>query len=144
MAMALLGFGVWIHHMFAVGLPQLTMTFFSAASTTIAVPRRSRCSPGSRPSPPAGPAEVAVPLLVGFIFVFVIGGLSGVMFAVMPFDQQVTDSYFVVAHFHYVLFGGAVFPIFAALHYWLPKMSGRSSTSARPVRVLARSSSAST
>jgi cytochrome c oxidase subunit 1/cytochrome c oxidase subunit I+III len=55
----------------------------------------------------------------------VIGGLSGVMFAVIPFDQQVTDSYFVVAHFHYVLFGGAVFPIFAGLHYWLPKITGR-------------------
>jgi cytochrome c oxidase subunit I+III len=55
----------------------------------------------------------------------VIGGLSGVMFAVIPFDQQVTDSYFVVAHFHYVLFGGAVFPILAAIHYWLPKITGR-------------------
>ena len=63
--------------------------------------------------------------IVGFIVVFVIGGLSGVMFAVIPFDQQVTDSYFVVAHFHYVLFGGAVFPILAGIHYWLPKMSGR-------------------
>jgi cytochrome c oxidase subunit I+III len=63
--------------------------------------------------------------IVGFIVVFVIGGLSGVMFAVIPFDQQVTDSYFVVAHFHYVLFGGAVFPILAAIHYWLPKITGR-------------------
>ena len=63
--------------------------------------------------------------VLGFIVVFVIGGLSGVMFAVISFDQQVTDSYFVVAHFHYVLFGGAVFPILAAIHYWLPKMSGR-------------------
>ena len=63
--------------------------------------------------------------VLGFIVIFVIGGLSGVMFAVIPFDQQVTDSYFVVAHFHYVLFGGAVFPILAAIHYWLPKMSGR-------------------
>ena len=63
--------------------------------------------------------------VIGFLLTFVIGGLSGVMFAVIPFDQQVTDSYFVVAHFHYVLFGGAVFPIFAGLHYWLPKMTGR-------------------
>jgi heme/copper-type cytochrome/quinol oxidase subunit 1 len=62
---------------------------------------------------------------LGFIVVFVIGGLTGVMFAAVAFDQQVTDSYFVVAHFHYVLFGGAVFPILGALHYWLPKMSGR-------------------
>jgi cytochrome c oxidase subunit I+III len=63
--------------------------------------------------------------ILGFIATFVIGGLSGVMFAVVPFDQQVTDSYFVVAHFHYVLFGGAVFPILAGLHHWYPKMSGR-------------------
>jgi len=62
---------------------------------------------------------------VGFLVVFVIGGISGVMFAAVPFDQQVTDSYFVVAHFHYVLFGGAVFPIFAGLHYWLPKITGK-------------------
>jgi heme/copper-type cytochrome/quinol oxidase subunit 1 len=63
--------------------------------------------------------------VLGFIVVFVIGGLTGVMFAAVPFDQQTTDSYFVVAHFHYVLFGGAVFPIFAGIYYWLPKMSGR-------------------
>ena len=63
--------------------------------------------------------------VIGFLVTFVIGGLTGVMFAAIPFDQQVTDSYFVVAHFHYVLFGGAVFPILAAIHYWLPKMTGR-------------------
>jgi cytochrome c oxidase subunit 1/cytochrome c oxidase subunit I+III len=57
--------------------------------------------------------------------VFVVGGVTGVMFAAIPFDQQVTDSYFVVAHFHYVLFGGAVFPIFAGVHYWFPKLTGR-------------------
>jgi heme/copper-type cytochrome/quinol oxidase subunit 1 len=63
--------------------------------------------------------------VVGFLVVFVMGGVTGVMFAAIPFDQQVTDSYFVVAHFHYVLFGGAVFPIIAGLFHWLPKMSGR-------------------
>ena len=63
--------------------------------------------------------------MLGFVVTFVIGGLSGVMFAAIPFDQQVTDTYFVVAHFHYVLFGGAVFPILAGLHYWLPKITGR-------------------
>jgi cytochrome c oxidase subunit I+III len=62
---------------------------------------------------------------VGFIVVFVIGGVTGVMFASVPFDQGVTDSYFIVAHFHYVLFGGAVFPLFAGLHYWFPKITGR-------------------
>jgi len=74
-----------------------------------------------------GRPQLRTPMLfvIGFLVLFVIGGVSGVMFAVVPFDQQVTDSYFVVAHFHYVLFGGAVFPIFAALHYWWPKMTGR-------------------
>ena len=93
------------------------------------------------------PAELKTPFLfvVGFIVVFVIGGLSGVMFAVIPFDQQVTDSYFVVAHFHYVLFGGAVFPIFAGLYYWLPKMSGRLlQRAARAAELLARLRRAST
>ena len=126
MATALLGFGVWIHHMFAVGLPQLTMTFFAAASMTIAIPAAIQVFAWLATIVTGRPVLKSPFLyIVGFIVVFVIGGLSGVMFAVIPFDQQVTDSYFVVAHFHYVLFGGAVFPIFAALHYWLPKMSGR-------------------
>ena len=127
MATAVIGFGVWIHHMFAVGLPQIDDDFLRRREHDDRDPgRRSRSSPGSRPSSPAGPVMKSPFLyIVGFIVVFVVGGLSGVMFAVIPFDQQVTDSYFVVAHFHYVLFGGAVFPIFAALHYWLPKMSGR-------------------
>src|SRR5205085_10920646 len=70
---------------------------------------------------------VRAPLLfaLGFLTLFVVGGVTGVMFAIVPFDWQVTDSYFVVAHFHYVLIGGAVFPIFGGLHYWFPKMSGR-------------------
>jgi cytochrome c oxidase subunit 1/cytochrome c oxidase subunit I+III len=75
----------------------------------------------------AGRPVIRTPFLfvLGFLVSFVVGGLTGVMFAAIPFDQQVTDSYFVVAHFHYVLFGGAVFPILAGIHYWLPKMSGR-------------------
>jgi cytochrome c oxidase subunit I+III len=126
MATAFLGFGVWVHHMFAVGLPQLTMTFFAAASMTIALPAGIQVFAWLATIITGRPV-MKTPFLyiVGFIVVFVIGGLSGVMFAVIPFDQQITDSYFVVAHFHYVLFGGAVFPIIAALHYWLPKMSGR-------------------
>src|SRR5439155_18329869 len=63
--------------------------------------------------------------VAGFIILFVIGGISGVMFASIPFDQATTDSYFVVAHFHYVLVGGAVFPMSAAIYHWVPKMSGR-------------------
>jgi cytochrome c oxidase subunit 1/cytochrome c oxidase subunit I+III len=126
MLIAFLGFGVWVHHMFAVGLPQLTITFFAAASLVIAIPSGVQVFAwlatlvGGRP-------VLRTPLLyvLGFLLVFVIGGVTGVMFAVIPFDQQVTDSYFVVAHFHYVLFGGAVFPILAGIHYWLPKISGR-------------------
>ena len=74
-----------------------------------------------------GQPRFRLPLMwiAGFIFVFVIGGLTGVMFPAVSFDQQVTDSYFVVAHFHYVLFGGAVFPIFAGFYYWFPKIAGR-------------------
>ncbi|HEY7345060.1 MAG TPA: cytochrome c oxidase subunit I [Gaiella sp.] len=126
MMIAFLGFGVWVHHMFAVGLPQLTITFFAAASLVIAIPSGVQVFAwlatlvGGRP-------VLKTPLLyvLGFLLVFVIGGVTGVMFAVIPFDQQVTDTYFVVAHFHYVLFGGAVFPILAGIHYWLPKISGR-------------------
>jgi cytochrome c oxidase subunit 1/cytochrome c oxidase subunit I+III len=75
----------------------------------------------------AGKPVLKTPLLfiLGFLFTFVVGGVTGVMFASVPFDQQITDSYFVVAHFHYVLFGGAVFPILAAAYFWFPKMWGR-------------------
>ena len=126
MATALLGFGVWVHHMFAVGLPQVSMTFFAAASTIIAIPSGIQVFAWLGTMVKGRPL-VRTPFLyvIGFVVTFVVGGLSGVMFAAIPFDQQVTDSYFVVAHFHYVLFGGAVFPIFAAIHYWLPKITGR-------------------
>jgi cytochrome c oxidase subunit I+III len=126
MATGLLGFGVWVHHMFAVGLPQVTMTFFAAASMAIAIPSGIQIFAWLA-TIISGRPVLRTPFLfiLGFIVVFVIGGLSGVMFAVISFDQQVTDSYFVVAHFHYVLFGGAVFPIFAAVYYWMPKITGR-------------------
>jgi cytochrome c oxidase subunit I+III len=126
MATGFLGFGVWVHHMFAVGLPQITMTFFAAASMAIAIPSGIQVFAWIA-TIIGGQPLLRTPFLfiVGFIVVFVIGGLSGVMFAVIPFDQQVTDSYFVVAHFHYVLFGGAVFPIFAGIYFWLPKITGR-------------------
>src|SRR3954453_2249798 len=126
MATGFLGFGVWVHHMFAVGLPQLTMTFFAAASMVIAIPSGIQIFAWLA-TVISGRPVIRTPFLyvLGFIVVFVIGGLSGVMFAVISFDQQITDSYFVVAHFHYVLFGGAVFPIIAGVYYWLPKISGR-------------------
>jgi cytochrome c oxidase subunit 1/cytochrome c oxidase subunit I+III len=122
----ILGFGVWVHHMFATGLPALSLSFFSAASMIIVIPSGVQIFAWLATIVRGRPV-ITTPFLfaIGFIVVFVIGGVTGAMFASVPFDQQVTDSYFVVAHFHYVLFGGAVFPIFAGLHYWFPKMSGR-------------------
>jgi cytochrome c oxidase subunit 1/cytochrome c oxidase subunit I+III len=122
----IVGFGVWVHHMFATGLPQVSMTFFSAASFMIVIPSGIQVFAWIA-TVLAGRPVLRTPFLfvLGFVVVFVIGGLTGVMFAAVPFDQQTTDSYFVVAHFHYVLFGGAVFPIIAGIHYWLPKLSGR-------------------
>jgi cytochrome c oxidase subunit I+III len=126
LATAFIGFGVWVHHMFATGLPQITMTFFAAASLLITIPSGIQVF-GWCATLLTGAPLLRTPLLfvLGFIVTFVIGGVTGVMFAVIPFDQQVHDTYFVVAHFHYVLFGGAVFPIFAGLHYWWPKLTGR-------------------
>jgi cytochrome c oxidase subunit I+III len=126
MMTAFIGFGVWVHHMFATGLPQLTLIYFSAASMMVVIPSGIQifawCS-----TLITGRPELKTPLLfvLGFIVTFVLGGITGIMFAVIPFDQQTTDSYFVVAHFHYTLFGGAVFPAFAAMFYWFPKVTGR-------------------
>lgn len=119
-------FGLWVHHMFAAGLPALSMTFFTAASLMIAIASGVQVFAwiatlwGSRP-------QLKPPFLfaLGFMFLFVLGGLTGVMVAVVPFDQQVHDTYFIVAHFHYVLIGGVLFPIFSGIYYWLPKMTGR-------------------
>src|SRR5205814_7629582 len=100
--------------------------FFSAASMLITIPSAVQIFAWLA-TIVAGKPVLKTPMLfiLGFLFVFVVGGVTGVMFAAVPFDQQITDSYFVVAHFHYVLFGGAVFPIFAAFHYWFPKITGR-------------------
>jgi cytochrome c oxidase subunit I+III len=126
MAIGLIGFGVWAHHMFAIGLPGLSLSFISAASFMITIPSGTQIFAWLA-TMIAGKPVFKTPMLfvLGFIVIFVIGGLSGVMFASVPFDQATTDSYFVVAHLHYVLVGGAVFPIFGGLHYWLPKMTGR-------------------
>jgi cytochrome c oxidase subunit I+III len=119
-------FGLWTHHMFTAGLPDLPMLFFTAASFMIALASGLQVFAwiatfwGSRP-------RYNVPMLftLGFFFVFVNGGITGVMVATMPFDWQVHDTNFVVAHFHHVLIGGAVFPFLAGLYHWLPKFSGR-------------------
>src|SRR3954454_5941722 len=121
-----IGFGVWVHHMFATGLPQITLAFFAAASAIVVIPSGIQVF-GWLATLVTGRPWLKTPLLyvLGFLVVFTIGGLSGVSFVAIPFDQQVTDTYYVVAHFHYVLFGGAVFPLFAGMHLWYPKITGR-------------------
>ncbi len=123
---ALIGFGVWVHHMFATGLPQMSMAFVSAASFMVAIPSGVQVFAWLA-TLVAGKAVLRTPMLyiLGFIATFVIGGVTGVMFSAIPFDQATHDSYFVVAHLHYVLFGGAVFPMLAAIFHWGPKMTGR-------------------
>jgi cytochrome c oxidase subunit 1/cytochrome c oxidase subunit I+III len=125
-AISVISFGVWVHHMFATGLPQLSYSFFSAASTIITIPSGIQIFAWLA-TMLLGRLVLRVPLLfvIGFIVTFVLGGFTGAMFALTAFDQQVTDSYFVVAHFHYVLLGGALFPILAGIYYWLPKITGR-------------------
>jgi cytochrome c oxidase subunit I+III len=121
-----IGFGVWVHHMFAVGLSTATTIAFAAASLIIVIPSAIQLFAWIT-TILAGTPEFKTPLLwiVGFIVFFIIGGLTGIMFAAIPFDQQLTDSYFVVAHFHFVIFGAAVFPILGGLYYWFPKVTGR-------------------
>jgi cytochrome c oxidase subunit I+III len=125
-ATGVMSFALWVHHMFATGMSHLTTNVFSAASLAIAVPagiqifswlatlRRGRV----RFTTPAW-------FVLGFFAVFVLGGLTGVMVAVVPYDWQVHDTYFVVAHLHYVLIGGLLFPVFGGLYYWMPLVTGR-------------------
>jgi cytochrome c oxidase subunit 1 len=123
---AFLGFGLWVHHMFATPMPQLGKSFFTAASTMIAIPSGVQifCWIATLW---AGRVRLATPLLfvLAFVLLFIIGGVTGVMISSVPFDLQVHDTYFIVAHFHYVLLGGAVFPLFGAFYYWFPKVTGR-------------------
>jgi cytochrome c oxidase subunit 1 len=126
-ATAFIGFGVWVHHMFTTGLPQLGQSFFTAASIMIVVPTSLQIFGWIATVWTARRLAITVPFLyaASFFFVFVIGGLTGVMLASVPLDRQVHDTYFVVAHFHYVLIGGSTFPLLGAIVYWFPKMTGR-------------------
>jgi cytochrome c oxidase subunit I+III len=125
-AIGFLGFGLWVHHMFTTGLPQLGMNMFTAASMMIAIPSGVQifCWIATlwRRRP-----QLHTPMLfvLGFFVIFVLGGLTGVMVASVPFNLQAHDTFFVVAHLHYVLIGGALFPLFGALHFWFPKLTGR-------------------
>jgi cytochrome c oxidase subunit 1 len=123
---AFLGFGVWAHHMFSVGLGPIANTVFSAATMLIAIPTGVKIFNWIA-TLWGGSLRLRTPLLfcLGFIAMFIIGGLSGVMHSSAPTDLQQTDTYFVVAHIHYVLFGGVVFALFAGLYYWIPKITGR-------------------
>jgi cytochrome c oxidase subunit I+III len=125
-SIGILSFGLWVHHMYATGIPLLATSLFTAASFMIAIPSgvivfafiatmwwgRIRWTS-------------SMMYVAGFVFVFVAGGVTGVMVAMVPFDWQAHDTYFVVAHFHYVLVGGSLFPILGSLHHWLPKLTGR-------------------
>ncbi|HEX6644049.1 MAG TPA: cytochrome c oxidase subunit I [Gemmatimonadales bacterium] len=120
-----LAFGLWVHHMFATTVPQLGSSFFTATSAMIAIPAGIQIFCWLATIWHGKPQFRAAFLFVlGFIVVFVTGGLSGVMISSVPFDTQVHDSYFIVAHFHYVLLG-ALFPFFGAVYYWFPKLTGR-------------------
>jgi cytochrome c oxidase subunit I+III len=125
-ATGFISFGLWVHHMFTTGLPTLGMAFFSAASFTIGIASGVQVFAWIATLWHGRPV-LRTPLLwvLGFLVTFVLGGITGIMVAVVPFDWQVHDTFFVVAHFHYVLIGGVVFPVFAALVYWLPKVTGR-------------------
>jgi cytochrome c oxidase subunit I+III len=125
-AMAFLSFGLWVHHMYTVGIPHLSLAFFSAASALVAIPTAVQLFSWLATLAHGRP-RMDIPMLYvfGFLVVFVIGGLTGVMLAMVPFDTQAHDSHFVVAHLHYVLVGGFVFPMLAAIYYWMPHFTGR-------------------
>jgi len=121
-----LSFGLWVHHMFTTGLPNISLGFFSAASEAVAIPTGVQIFVFIA-TLWAGRVTWSTPLLyaVGALAIFVIGGLTGVMVAVAPFDWQAHDTYFVVAHLHYVLIGGTLLPLFGGLYYYWPLITGK-------------------
>ncbi|MEP6973557.1 MAG: cytochrome c oxidase subunit I [Actinomycetota bacterium] len=124
-AIGFIGFGVWAHHMFAVGLGPVANTAFGISTAIIAIPTGVKIF-NWMATMYKGDLQFKVPMLfsIGTVTMFVIGGLSGVTHAIVPADYQQTDTYYIVAHFHYVLFGGAVFGLFAGMYYWWPKVFG--------------------
>jgi len=125
-ATMVLGFGVWVHHMFATGLPPISMSFFSAASIIIVIPSAVAVFAWVATIWLGRPVFATTFLFfAGFVFLFTLAGVSGYMTASLPVDWQLTDTYFVVAHIHYVLIGINVFPVIGATYYWFPKMTGK-------------------
>lgn len=123
---AFISLGVWAHHMFTVGMTSVSNTFFATSTFIIAIPTGIKIF-NWLGTMYGGKLRLELPLLfcIAFLFQFLLAGLTGVMLATVPFDWQLNDSYFVIAHFHYVLVGSLVFTIFAAFYYWYPKMIGR-------------------
>jgi cytochrome c oxidase subunit 1/cytochrome c oxidase subunit I+III len=122
----MIGFGVWVHHMFATGLPSLGMAFFAATSILISLPSGVQLFCWLATIFTGRPVfTTAFYFLAGYMFVFVIGGVSGFMSGAVPVDWQLTDTYWVVAHIHYVLIGWNLFAVMAGMYYWFPKMTGR-------------------
>lgn len=121
-----ISFGLWVHHMFTVGIPQLAQLLFSLASMLVAIPTAIQVFAWLA-TLWTGKVRFELPMLwiFGFLVIFVCGGLTGVMLALVPFNWQVHDTHFVVAHLHYVLVGGMLFPLMAGLYYWLPQLTGR-------------------
>jgi cytochrome c oxidase subunit I+III len=121
-----LSFGLWVHHMFSTGLPGMSLGFFSAASEVIAIPTGIQIFV-LLATVMAGRVNLSVPMLyaAGALAIFVLGGLTGVMIAIVPFDWQAHDSYFIVAHLHYTLIGGMLFPIVGGVYYYFPLIKGK-------------------
>ena len=121
-----LSFGLWVHHMFTTGLPQISLAFFSAASEAVAIPTGVQIFVFIA-TMLAGRVIFSVPMLFGAggLAIFILGGLTGVMVALVPFDWQAHDTYFVVAHLHYVLIGGMLFPVVAGIYYYYPLLNAR-------------------
>src|SRR5207248_7901032 len=125
-AIGFMGWGVWAHHMFAAGLGPVATSGFAISTMLIAVPTGVKIF-NWLATIVGGSVRVTTPFLmaVGFVTMFVVGGLSGVTHAIVPADTQQTDTYYIVAHFHYVLFGGSIFGLFAGAFYWWPKFTGK-------------------
>jgi cytochrome c oxidase subunit 1 len=125
-AIVFISLGVWAHHMFAVGMSKTEDLFFVVSSLLVSIPTGIKFF-NWLATMYGGRISFASPMLfvAGFLSMFLIGGLTGIMLAAAPWNFQLTDSYFVVGHFHFVLIGGTLFGVFAGIHYWFPKVTGR-------------------